>query len=259
MKLRCLVIDDEPLAVELMEGYVRKTPFLELAGSYESGTAAFAALREHPVELLFCDIQMPGLNGMELSRMLPEETRVIFTTAFSQYAVEGFRVQAVDYLLKPINYTDFLSAANKALQWFELKRRAGEAGRESQPKGDSRKPDEAPQSIFVKTEYRLQQIDLERILYIEGLKDYVKIHVEGEAHPVVSLLSLKTLEEQLPADRFIRVHRSYIVQPSKIRTIERNRIVFGSERIPVSENYRQLFYDFLARHALLPADFSDKE
>ena len=113
MKLTCIIIDDEPLAVELMESYVLKTPYLELAGSYGSGTAAYAALREHPVDLLFCDIQMPGLNGMELSRMLPENTRVIFTTAFSQYAIEGFRVQAVDYLLKPISYNDFLDAANK--------------------------------------------------------------------------------------------------------------------------------------------------
>lgn len=257
MKLRCMVIDDEPLAVELMESYVRKTPFLELSGSFESGTAAFAALREHPVDLLFCDIQMPGLNGMELSRMLPEETRVIFTTAFSQYAVEGFRVRAVDYLLKPISYTDFLAAANKALEWFELKRRAEEA--ERQPEGEFRQAEETPRSLFVKTEYRLQQIDLDRIRYIEGLKDYVKIHVEGEAHPVVSLLSMKALEEQLPADRFIRVHRSYIVQGSKIRTIERNRILFDTERIPISENYRQAFHDFLARHALLPADFSDKD
>lgn len=263
MKLRCLVIDDEPLAVELMESYVRKTPFLELAGSCGSGTAAFVMLREQPVDLLFCDIQMPGLNGMELSRMLPEATRVIFTTAFSQYAVEGFRVQAVDYLLKPISYTDFLTAANKALRWFELKHRAEEAERsertDSTPKEPVRRPDESPQSIFVKTEYRLQQIDLDHICYIEGLKDYVKIHVEGETHPVVSLLSLKALEEQLPADRFIRVHRSYIVQPSKIRTIERNRILFGPERIPISENYRPAFYDFLARHSLLPADFPSKE
>lgn len=274
MKLSCIVIDDEPLAVELMEGYVRKTPYLELAGSYGSGTAAFAALRERPVDLLFCDIQMPGLSGMELSRMLPEETRVIFTTAFSQYALEGFRVQALDYLLKPISYNDFLTAANKALRWFELKRRAdGYAPSEPAPgetpasairpadassaaasdEGpDRRGGEEPPRSLFVKTEYRLQQIPLERILYIEGLKDYVKIHVEGEARPVVSLLSLKTLEEELPTERFIRVHRSYIVQPSKIRTIERNRILFGEERIPISENYRQPFYDFLSRHALLP-------
>lgn len=238
MKLSCAIIDDEPLAVELMESYVRKTPFLELQGSFGSGVAAFGMLRDRPVDLLFCDIQMPGLNGVEFSRMLPADTRVIFTTAFSRYAVEGFRVNAVDYLLKPISYADFLAAAQKALEWFELKRRAGA------PADDLR-------SIFVKTEYRLRQIELERILYIEGLKDYVKIHVEDEPHPVLSLMSLKSLEKQLPADRFIRVHRSYIVQPAKIRTIERNSIVFGRERIPISENYRQAFFDFLSDRSLL--------
>ena len=238
MKLSCAIINDEPLAVELMESYVRKTPFLELQGSFGSGVAAFGMLRDRPVDLLFCDIQMPGLNGVEFSRMLPADTRVIFTTAFSRYAVEGFRVNAVDYLLKPISYADFLAAAQKALEWFELKRRAGA------PADDLR-------SIFVKTEYRLRQIELERILYIEGLKDYVKIHVEDEPHPVLSLMSLKSLEEQLPADRFIRVHRSYIVQPAKIRTIERNSIVFGRERIPISENYRQAFFDFLSDRSLL--------
>lgn len=238
MKLRCAIIDDEPLAVELMESYVRRTPFLQLGGSFGSGITAFEALRSEPVDLLFCDIQMPELNGVELTRMLPSETRVIFTTAFSRYAVEGFRVNAVDYLLKPISYADFLAAAQKALEWFELKRHAGA------PADDLR-------SIFVKTEYRLRQIELERILYIEGLKDYVKIHVEDEPHPVLSLMSLKSLEEQLPADRFIRVHRSYIVQPAKIRTIERNSIVFGRERIPISENYRQAFFDFLSDRSLL--------
>ncbi len=265
MKLRCVVIDDEPLAVELLESYVRKTPFLELTGSYGSGSSACESLREDPVDLIFCDIQMPGISGMELSRMLPPATRIVFTTAFSRYAVEGFRVNAVDYLLKPVSYTEFLAAAEKALAWFELRARAdaaasavgepapgtpesaGAAGAAGAAKTAS---PGTPESLIVKTEYRLQQIELDRILYIEGLKDYVKIHVEGEAHPVVSLMSLKTLEEQLPADRFIRVHRSYIVQPSKIRTIERNRIVFGKEYIPVSENYRQAFFDFLAAHAL---------
>lgn len=243
MKLSCVVIDDEPLAVELMEGYVRKTQFLDLKGSFGSGTAACEFLRDHPVDLLFCDIQMPGLNGVELSRMLPPQTRVIFTTAFSRYAVEGFRVNAIDYLLKPISYSDFLEAVNKALEWFELKNRA---------ETSAIKPIAAtPQSLFVKTEYRLQQIDFDQILYIEGLKDYVKIHIEGESHPVLSLVSLKSLEEQLPSDRFIRVHRSFIVQPAKIRTIERNRIVFGQTYIPISENYRQAFFDFLADHSLI--------
>ena len=217
----------------------------EWAGGYSAfyditDPQVFDMLRDRPVDLLFCDIQMPGLSGMELSRMLPADTRVIFTTAFSRYAVEGFRVNAVDYLLKPISYADFLAAANKALAWFELKNRA-----ETPP------PATAPQSLFVKTEYRLRQIGFDSILYIEGLKDYVKIHVEEETHPVLTLTSLKSLEEQLPADRFVRVHRSFIVQPSKIRSIERNRIVFGKEYIPVSENYRQAFFDFLAEHSLL--------
>ena len=183
---------------------------------------------------------------MDLTRMLPPATRVIFTTAFDRYAVEGFRVNALDYLLKPISYADFLAASQKALAWFEMQDRAQAADTAPQPA-----PAAAPRSIFVRTEYRLRQIDFDRILYIEGLKDYVKIHTDEEPHPVLSLTSLKTLEEQLPADRFIRVHRSYIVQPSKIRTIERNRIVFGKEYIPISEGYRQAFFDFLAAHSLL--------
>ena len=245
MKLNCAIIDDEPLAVELMAGYVRKTPFLTLCGSFGSGSAAFDMLRDRPVDLLFCDIQMPGLSGMELSRMLPADTRVIFTTAFSRYAVEGFRVNAVDYLLKPISYADFLAAANKALAWFELKNRA-----------ETPLPAAAPQSLFVKTEYRLRQIELDKILYIEGLKDYVKIYVEDEPRPVLSLASLKSLEEQLPAERFVRVHRSNIVQPSKIRIIERGRIVFGKTYIPVSDGYKEAFYAFLEARSLMPK--SDK-
>ena len=171
----------------------------------------------------------------------------VFTTAFDRYAVEGFRVGAVDYLLKPISYADFLTAANKAFEWFELKRRS--VGKPS--------PAEAgPGSIFVKTEYRLRQIELDKILYIEGLKDYVKIYVEDEPRPVLSLISLKTLEEQLPAERFVRVHRSYIVQPSKIRIIERGRIVFGKTYIPVSDGYKEAFYAFLEARSLMPK--SDK-
>ena len=245
--MRCAVIDDEPLAVELMESYVRRTPFLQLEGSFGSGTAAFESLHEHPVELLYCDIQMPELNGMDLTRMLPPATRVIFTTAFDSYAVEGKRVNALDYLLKPISYADFLTAANKAFEWFELKRRS--VGKPS--------PAEAgPGSIFVKTEYRLRQIELDKILYIEGLKDYVKIYVEDEPRPVLSLISLKTLDDQLPAERFVRVHRSYIVQPSKIRIIERGRIVFVKTNIPVSDVYKDAFNAFLEARSLMPK--SDK-
>ena len=242
-----MVVDDEPLAAQLLGDYVRQTPFLSLEGICSSAVEAFSMWQEHPADLLFLDIQMPQMNGLELSRTLGERSRVIFTTAFEQYALEGFRADALDYLLKPISYADFLTAANKAFEWFELKRRS--VGKPS-PAGAG------PESIFVKTEYRLRQIELDKILYIEGLKDYVKIYVEDEPRPMLSLASLKSLEEQLPAERFVRVHRSYIVQPSKIRIIERGRIVFGKTYIPVSDGYKETFYAFLEARSLMPK--SDK-
>lgn len=247
MILKCAIIDDEPLAISLLESYVNKTPFLCLAGKYNSAVNALPLLSKEPVDLLFLDIQMPELNGMEFSRILEAaDTRIIFTTAFSQYALDSYKVNALDYLLKPISYPDFLKSAGKALQWFELLH-------ESRPgKGDSRIAPTTMESIFIKTEYKLVQIELRRILYIEGLKDYVKIFVEGEPHPILSLMSMKNLEDLLPSDRFIRVHRSFIVQPEKIKVIERNRIVFGKEYIPISDNYKQKFMEFLAQHSLLP-------
>ena len=241
MTLSCCVVDDEPLAVSLLESYVNKTPFLRLEGKYSSAVAALAALTAQPVDLLFLDIQMPELNGMELSRIVGKDTRIIFTTAFEQYALDSYKVDALDYLLKPISYPDFLQAANKALRWYELTRRP-----------DTPASDTEPESIFIKTEYKLVQIELRKILYVEGLKDYVKIYVEGEPHPVLSLLSMKAMEEMLPESRFVRVHRSFIVQPEKIKVIERNRIVFGKEYIPISDSYKAKFMEFLNRHALFP-------
>ena len=238
--MTCAIIDDEPLAVSLLESYAMNTPFLELKGCYGSGLEALKALSQEPVDLLFLDIQMPELSGMELSRMLPEETRVIFTTAFEQYALDSYKVNALDYLLKPISYTDFLTAANKALKWYEL------SHREATPANESR------ESIFVKSEYKLIQIELRNILYIEGLKDYVKIYVEGETKPILSLMSMKNLEDMLPADRFVRVHRSFIVQPEKIKVIERGRIVFGKEYIPVSDNYKQRLQEAIERRSIWP-------
>ena len=275
--IRCIVVDDEPLAARLMESYVRKTPFLSLEGTFTGGAAAFAFLQEHAIDMLFCDIQMPGLNGMELSRMLPERTRIIFTTAFSNYALEGFKVRALDYLLKPISYADFLSSAMKAKEYFEMVERAAQVvdsaavpandsampaaadasnPAPSQPSSadSSASPSPAPtqapagvypapsggnlRSIFVKTEYRLQQIELDKITYIEGLKDYVKIHLNDGTVPVLSLMRLKNLEERLPSDRFMRVHKSYIVQLSQIEAIERSHILIGSDRIPIGESYQ---------------------
>lgn len=245
MKLTCAIIDDEPLAASLLESYAMKTPFLEVKGKYNSALNAMNSLHNEPVQVLFLDIQMPELSGMEFSKMLPPETKVIFTTAFEQYAVDSYRVNALDYLLKPISYSDFLKAAQKAYQWFELLQRKNE-----EPAVTSGTENEV-ERIFVKTEYKLVQIELNRILYIEGLKDYVKIYLEGETHPVLSLISMKMVEDMLPSSRFVRVHRSYIVQPDKIKVIERNRIVFGKEYIPISDNYKQKFFDFLAQHSIL--------
>lgn len=254
MELTCAIIDDEPLAVSLLESYVLKTPFLELHGKYNSAVNALPELSIKPVDLLFLDIQMPELSGMEFSRMLGTGIRIIFTTAFEQYAVDSYKVNALDYLLKPISYPDFLKSANKALQWYELL----QSNEQAATKPDSehiQTTSSAPssiESIFVKTEYKLVQIELRKILYIEGLKDYIKIYVEDEPRPVLSLMSMKSMEEMLPADHFIRVHRSFIVQPEKIKIIERNRIVFGKEYIPISDNYKQKFMEFLGQRSLLP-------
>lgn len=238
MTLTCAIIDDEPLAISLLESYVNKTPFLRLAGKFNSALEALPVLSARPVELLFLDIQMPELSGMEFSRILETDTRIIFTTAFEQYALDSYKVNALDYLLKPISYPDFLKAANKALQWYEHMQAPTVTTTEIE-------------SIFIKTEYKLVQVELRKILYIEGLKDYVKIFIEDELHPILSLMSMKSLEEMLPASRFIRVHRSFIVQPEKIKVIERNRIVFGKEYIPISDNYKPKFIEFLAQRSLL--------
>lgn len=195
-------------------------------------------LPDNPVDLLFLDIQMPELNGLEFSHMVPEDTRIVFTTAFGQYALDGYKVNALDYLLKPISYTDFLQSVNKAVQWFDRKR------------GTDNEPTDKPDFIYVKSDYKLIQISLKDILYIEGLKDYVKIHLEGESRPILSLTSLKALEEKLPTDRFIRVHRSYIVQKQKIRVIDKARIVFGKEYIPVSESYKQELQNYINDHSV---------
>ena len=227
--LRCAIVDDEPLALGLIESYVRKTDFLKLEGCYASAVEAISHLTQSPVDLLFLDIQMPELSGLEFSQMLPPETRIVFTTAFEQYALDGFRINALDYLLKPISYARFLESARRALQWFEMKAQ--------QPK--------ERETIFVKSDYKLVQIELKHILYIEGLKDYIKIYEDGSTKPILSLMSMKAIEEQLPPSRFMRVHRSYIVQKEKIRIVERGRIVFGKTYIPISDSYKQAFQDFL--------------
>ena len=234
--MKCVIVDDEPLALDLLESYVRKTPFLELTGKYSSAVQAMKELNGRPVDLIFLDIQMPELNGLEFSKILPPDTRIVFTTAFDQYALDGYKVNALDYLLKPISYVDFLRAADKALHWFERVQSA-------------RPREEEIDSIFVKSEYKLVQIELRNILYVEGLKDYIKIYEEDSPKSVLSLMSMKAMEDLLPASQFIRVHRSYIVRKDKIRIIDRGRIVFGKTYIPISDSYKQTFQEYLDRRS----------
>ena len=238
MNLRCAIIDDEPLALGLLDSYVKKTPVLTLCGTYSSAVQAMESLPKNPVDLLFLDIQMPELNGLEFSRMVSNDTRIVFTTAFNQYAIDGYRVNALDYLLKPISYADFMEAVNKAVRWFELQQTV-----------DSTPPAENVRKyIYVKSDYKLVQIELDKILYIEGLKDYIKIHIEGTNKPVLSLISMRAMEEKLPASQFIRVHRSFIVQKQKIKIIDKGRIIFGKDYIPISDSYKQELQNYVNEH-----------
>lgn len=242
MTIRCAIIDDEPLALGLLASYVKKTPSLELCGTYSSAIQAMEMLPNNPVDLLFLDIQMPELNGLEFSKMVPEKTRIVFTTAFEQYAIDGYRANALDYLLKPISYADFIEAVGKAVEWFNLKLKAEGEKTSTQT--------ETPDYIYVKSDYKLIQISLDKILYIEGLKDYVKIYTEDNPRPILSLISMKALEEKLPEERFLRVHRSFIVQKQKIKVIDKGRIVFGKEYIPISETYKTLLQDYVNKHVI---------
>ena len=236
MTITCFIVDDEPLALALVESYVTKTPFLKLTGKFSSALACASLIREMPPDVIFLDIQMAELNGMEFSKIIPAQTRIIFTTAFQQYALDSYKVNALDYLLKPFSYAEFLQSANKALEWINLNRKASESRPEAEITVDA---------IFVKADYRLVKVEISEILYIEGLKDYLKIYTETAAQPIVSHITMKVMEEMLPAGKFLRVHRSFIVQKDKISIVERNRIVFGKTYIPVSDSYKDDFEQFI--------------
>lgn len=235
MKLSCFIIDDEPLALGLLETYVERTDFLVLTGKYSSALSAVEAICQERPNLVFLDIQMADLNGLEFAKSISPDTRIIFTTAFEQYALESYRLNALDYLLKPFSYSDFLRAATKALQWYEMKRKAEETG-----------DDITKDSVFIKVDYRLVRLEIRRIVYIEGFKDYIRIYLEDDVKPLLTHMTLKTIEAMLPADKFMRVHKSFIVHTDKITEVERNKIIFGKVRIPVSESYKNVFQRFLS-------------
>jgi two-component system LytT family response regulator len=236
--IRCIAIDDEPLALRQIADYIKKTSFLELTGQYESALKAIQVLQKTMVDLMFVDINMPDLSGMDFVKTLKNPPKIIFVTAYSEYALEGFRVDAIDYLLKPIGYGDFLKSANKARNYFDtiLPHAAKEGGDR--------------EYLFVKSGYKIVRISLKDIIYIKGMREYVCIHL-ASGKSLMPLISLRVLEEQLPSGQFMRVHRSYIVNLEKINTIDHSRIIFdGKVYIPVSEQYKDFFNKFLNSHSL---------
>lgn len=231
--ITCIIVDDEPLAVKLMESFVNRTPQLQLERSFTDSVESLTWLRVHPVNLAFMDIQMPDLNGMELSRMLPEGTRLIFTTAFKEYAFESYEVNAVDFLLKPIRYNKFIAAVEKVERLMSLEAKAQVA----EPAHKK--------TMFIRVDGELRQVNFDSILYVEGMKDYVRFHVEGEARPLTTHMTMKAVEDTLPADAFMRINRSYIVRLDKIKTVDRNLCVYiGDEIIRVTDAYREAFENY---------------
>lgn len=239
MTIKCLAIDDEPLALKQVGAYIKKTPFLDLVSLCNSAYDAIEYVTKDQVDLLFVDISMPDLSGLDFVRSLAEKPYIIFTTAYSEYAIEGFKVDAVDYLLKPIGYNDFLKACNKVKTLFDLKEHNSDTIKATHD------------HLFVKSEYKLMRIKLSDIKYIEGMHEYIRIHLMDDK-PVMTLISMKSIEEQLPSDKFMRVHRSFIVNLERIKVIERNRIIFDTNvYIPVSEQYKAKFQDFVDKNFLL--------
>lgn len=239
MLIKCLAIDDEPLALKQIGAYIKKTPFLELIALCNSALDAIEFMTTNTIDLVFVDINMPDLSGIDFVKSLVEKPGIIFTTAYSEYAIEGFKVDAIDYLLKPVGYSDFLKAANKARSFYE---NIEQKHTVSTPGKDH---------LFVKSEYKIIRVEFSEIRYIESMHEYVRIHRANEK-PVMTLLSLKAIEEQLPKERFMRVHRSFIVNKEKIKIIERNRIIFDNNvYIPVSDQYKPAFQDFINKNFLI--------
>ena len=236
--IRCIAIDDEPLALQQLAAYIKKTPFLELVAQCQSAIEARQFLEQDTVDAIFCDINMPDLNGMDFVKSLQVPPLIVFTTAYSEYAVEGFKVNAVDYLLKPFGMQDFQRAANR------LRERV--SGFKFQVSGSSSPlTSESDDVIFLKTDYRVVKVTISEIRYIEAMSEYLKIYIEGEAKPIVTLLSMKKMEEKL-TENFMRIHRSYIVNLTKIQEINKNRIIMDAETfLPIGDMYKEAFQKYI--------------
>ncbi len=229
--MKCIALDDEPLALEIISDFAAKAPFRMELMAFTNASQALKCLQEEPVDLIFLDIKMPDITGIQFLKSLKRPPMVIFTTAYEEYALDGYNLDVVDYLLKPIPFERFIKAVTKAEEYRSI----------ASPKSSD------TDYIFVKTEYRIIKINLEDILYIEALKDYIKIYTASQ--PILTLKSLKSFESRLPKDKFMRVHRSYLVAMNKINSVERNTVMIANQSIPISEGYRDKFYDVITRYS----------
>lgn len=231
--IRCLAIDDEPLALGQLVAYINKVPFLELAAQCQSALEARNFLENDTVDAIFCDINMPDLNGMDFVKSLAVPPLIVFTTAYSEYAVEGFKINAVDYLLKPFGLQDLQRAANR------IKDRLTESVAAAKPATDS------TDSLFLKTDYRIVKVNIPDIRYVEAMSEYLRVWIEGEAKPIITLLSMKKMEEHLP-NNFMRIHRSYIINLDKIQEVNKNRVIMDSDTyLPIGDLYKEAFQAYL--------------
>lgn len=240
--IRCMAIDDEPLALAQIMGYINKVTFLELVKGCSNAMEALEIVNKEQIDLIFVDINMPDLNGMDFVKSLSHKPLIIFTTAYSEYAVEGFRVEALDYLLKPFGFNDFLKSANKALRQSEL----------LSPKPEPRMEivTDEDEHLYVKADYKMIRLDISKIIYAESKSEYVRIYLDNEK-PIMTLLSMKALEERLPLDKFMRVHRSYLVNTSRITAIANNRIIIGKDvYIPIGNQFKEKFNNYIDKHFL---------
>ena len=248
MKLSCIAVDDEPLALNLLVSYIEKTPALALQGSYSNAIEALKALHEAPVDILFLDIRMHDLSGIELAKVLEPyrsggNLRVIFTTAYDHYALESYKVDALDYLLKPFSYSDFSKSVAKAVRYYELIN--GAAEQHSKEIGTTATND--IDYIYLKVEYQMVRISIDDILYVESDKDYIKVFVRNEAKPFHSLTSMKAVEEKLPKNKFMRIHRSFIVALDKIKAATKGAVEVAGKSIPVTDQYRENYLPFFKK------------
>ena len=239
--IRCIIVDDEPLAVAQLEKYVERVPFLVNVGSCSSAAEAMEILSTGNVDAMFVDINMPDIDGVQFVRSLVNPPFVVFTTAYSEYAIEGFKLDAIDYLLKPIAFEDFLKASNKLNRIYSMNNNVQSAVEQGEGV--------CHDCLFVKSDYRMLRVPISSIKYIESMSEYVRIFVEDSPKPIVSLLSMKKIEESLPVGDFMRVHRSYLVNLNKVKEVSKMRLVYdGGVYVPIGEMYKDAFFEYIDKH-----------